>query len=432
MKPFFFSLLFGLICLDVHASELEFEVEKYQLKNGLTVLLHQDHSIPVYSFHLWYRVGSRDEEENRTGLAHFFEHLMFKGTKNYPEGSYESIISKNGGSHNAFTNRDYTGYFVNMPKGTLKTAIKLEADRMVNLEINSDNIKTEREVVKEERRLRVDNSPFGIALEKIYENSYKSSSYRWPIIGYPKHLNQSSVEDFRAFYKRYYSPNNAIIVIAGDFKPKRAKRWIKKYFGKIPPNKFERKPISPNTQTKAKRIGVKRDFSSTVLALSMKGASISQKEAYALDLISHVMGSGNASRLYRDLVNKRKLALNVQNWNFTPLGAGLIMFFSSLRPRASTYAVEKRFKRAFRNLARNGITADELNRAKKAVNLGTVNGLKTIYGKARGLALNEVMFGDYKRLFSDVKKYQELDLNYVNSVARRYFKSKINIVEVGK
>jgi len=243
MKKAFFSplgfltqiLLLVVFTVPVSAQIKEFSVDKYRLKNGMTVLLHQDSSLPIYSLHLWYDVGSSDEEQNRTGLAHFFEHLMFKGTKKNKEGVYDDLIEENGGSNNAFTTRDYTGYYVEMPAGTLETVLKLEADRMTNLSFSKDKIKREREVVKEERRLRVENSPFGLAFESLFAQGYNKSAYKWPVIGSMRHLERSSVSDFKTFYERYYAPNNAVLVIAGDFRKSKAKRWIKKYFGSLKP-----------------------------------------------------------------------------------------------------------------------------------------------------------------------------------------------------
>ncbi len=432
MRVFIYFLLFLSFSFVSKAQNIELDVEKYTLKNGLRVVLHVDKSIPLYSYHQWYLVGSRDELPLQTGLAHFFEHLMFKGTTNFSEGEFDKVIEENGGRNNAFTTREYTGYYANMPTGSLEELIRLEADRMINLNITEKNVKSEREVVKEERRMRVENSPFGLALEALFSNSYSRSSYRWPVIGYMRHLENASLKDFRDFYKKYYSPNNSVIVIAGNFNPKKAKRWIKKYFSKIKPQEINRKEYIKETWSRGSDVKIKKPFGSSTLAVSTKGASINSNEAFALDLISHILTSGTASRLYIDLVDKKKLALSIDSWNFTPKGEGLLMLFASMAPGASVSRVKTAIEYQLAQTGKKGVSIDELNRAKKAVNLSNINQLKTISGKARGLAVNEILFGDYKRLFTDVSKYQNLELEYVNSVARKYLLNpKLNFVEVG-
>ncbi len=434
------KLVRGLILCSVFFSFLagaqlkEFSVEKYKLKNGMTVLLHQDSRLPIYSLHLWYDVGSSDEDPNRTGLAHFFEHLMFKGTHKNKEGVYDNAIENNGGNNNAFTNRDSTGYYVEMPAGTLEEVLKLEADRMVNLNLTKDKIKREREVVKEERRMRVDNSPFGLALESLFLNAYAQSSYRWPVIGSMRHLENSSVSDFQNFYDQYYAPNNAVLVIVGDFKKSKAKKWIKKYFADHKPKTILRRNNGSKIFGKGGRnIKIKKPVQSRIVAASLPGASILQEDAYALDLLSTILSGGTSSRLHKELVDKKKYNLSTSSWNYTPSQEGLIMFFNTLRPGANVSRMKSAFRNVLIKAAREGVTLEELNAAKKILLVSSVGSYKTLSGKAQGLAVNEIVFKDYKRLFTDTDKYQKITLEQVNAVAKKYLKmSKLNMVEVGK
>lgn len=215
------------------ADQIRFPVEKYQLSNGLTVLLHEDHSAPIISIHQWFRVGSANEHPGRTGIAHFFEHLMFKGTPKYPNRELDRQIQANGGTNNAFTTRDYTGYYENMPSGKLELILDIESDRMRNLGFDEKEIKNEREVVKEERRYRVENNVYGYLHENVFETVFRVHPYRWPVIGYMRDLNATSIDDLKEFYRVFYAPNNAVLVITGDFKSSQAKSLIEKYYAKI-------------------------------------------------------------------------------------------------------------------------------------------------------------------------------------------------------
>lgn len=434
MQKISFFLIAVLFSSVGNAQVKKIGVDKYKLDNGMTVLLHQDRSLPIYSLHVWYDVGSSDEDPNRTGLAHFFEHLMFKGTHKNKEGVYDSAIENNGGANNAFTTRDYTGYYVNMPAGTLETVLDLEADRMVNLEFSEDKIKREREVVKEERRMRVDNSPFGLAFESLFLNAYLKSSYRWPVIGSMKHLENASLQNFKSFYQAYYAPNNAVLALAGDFKKSNAKKWIEKYFGKHKAKTIKRNMDGDRVFAKGGRnIKIKKPVQSRIVAASLPGASIFEEEAYALDLLTTVLAGGRSSRFYKELVEKQKYLISADHWNFTPTGKGLIMFFNTLRPGVRVSRMKASFKAVLARAAQEGVTLKELNAAKKQMKLSSLSSYKTLSGKARGLAANEILFKDYTRFFTDIEKYQGISLEQVNKAAKKYLNlAKLNLIEVGK
>jgi len=428
-------LIFSLLIpLSSWAGIKEFQVDKFKLKNGMRVLLHQDNRLPIYSLHLWYDVGSSDEEPNRTGLAHFFEHLMFKGTVKNVEGVYDDLIEENGGSNNAFTTRDYTGYYVEMPAGTLETVLKLEADRMVNLKLTKDKIKREREVVKEERRLRVENSPFGLAFESLFQNGYAKSSYRWPVIGSMRHLENSSVADFQNFYDRYYSPNNAVLIIVGDFRKSKAKAWIKKYFSNLQAKKISRNSDGPGALSSGgKNVKISKPVESKIIATSLPGVSVHDKDAHALDLLSLIIANGKASRIYREMVDGKKYLLSTDSWNYTPSGKGLFLLFNTLRSGVSSKSVKSKLKSLISELQKKGVTSNELKAAKKQIKLSSLSEFKTLGGKARGLATNEILFGDFKRMFIEVDRYEAVTLAQINKVAKKYLNvKKLNFIEVGK
>lgn len=224
------------------------KVYKYELENGLKLIVLEDHSAPTFAYHTWFSVGSMDEDPKYTGLAHLFEHMMFKATKNHPDGDFDHILESAGAEgENAFTNRDYTGYVQSLPRhgkrDNLELIAELESDRMVNLIVDEEVLNKEREVVQNERRFRNENSPEGKMYERVYELAFKKHSYHWPVIGYEEHLQRTKAKECYEFYKRYYAPNNATIVIVGDVKHTDALNIVSKYYGAIPSSKIARRNI---------------------------------------------------------------------------------------------------------------------------------------------------------------------------------------------
>jgi zinc protease len=227
------------------SQSIRFPVEKFKLANGLTVLLNEDHSAPIISYHTWFRVGSKNEEVGYTGIAHLFEHMMFKGAKRYTGEQFDRVLQANGGVNNAFTTHDYTGYYETLPGSKLELVADIEADRMENLQITPENLTSERDVVKEERRFRVDNNPGGVLREALYGTAFKVHPYRWPVIGYMEDISRIDVAKANEFYRTYYAPNNAVLVISGDFDKAEAKRIVEKYYGAIKSQEIPQRPRPP-------------------------------------------------------------------------------------------------------------------------------------------------------------------------------------------
>jgi zinc protease len=425
-----FSLFFSFLPLSGASIK---PVVKYKLDNGLTVLLHRDAKLPLYSFHLWYKVGSSDEDPNRTGLAHFFEHLMFKGTKNYGQGYFDSYIEDNGGSNNAFTSRDVTAYYENMPAKTLQTILKLEADRMVNLEVSLKNVKQEREVVKEERRLRVENSPMGLAYEALFENSFtQDTPYHWPVLGSMKHLEQSTLEDFQKFYKKYYAPNNAVLVVSGDFSVSKVKKWIQEYFGPLKSSDIKKTKFKSKYKKRQYK-KINKTMNSKVLMYSFPGTSVGASDEMTLDLIATILSDGENSYLYQELVEKNKSFLSVGVSSYSLAKGGLHMASASLKPGESTTKANKAFKKALQEKLKQGFTKQELDRGVKLSKINHYEQFKTLSSKAYHLAMAETYHGDYSYHFNDIKKLEAIGLEDVNKIFRQYYKiNDFNFIEVGK
>ena len=403
--------------------DIRFKVEKFQLDNGLTVILHEDHSAPIYSYHQWFRVGSRHEDPRRTGLAHFFEHLMFKGTDKYPGKKWERIIQANGGSNNAFTSRDYTGYYEDMPSGTLELIIDIESDRMRKLNMKQDEINSEREVVKEERRFRVENSIIGAMYEALFSTVFKVHNYRWPVIGSMTHLNATKREEFKAFYDQFYAPNNSVVVVVGAFDSSDAKKWIKKYYGdykksEIPAETSKKEPV----QRGQRSVTLRRAVQSPTVMVGFQAPKAGHDDAYAFDLLSNILSNGNSSRLYNRLVYREQRATSISSWAYTAQEAGIFNITSELKPGQD---VDRSLMSIYGEVykLRNGLVSEaELEKAKNQVMTDTVNQLRTVSGKARALAAAEIIYGDYSAVFTDLDKYNKVTREQIQNVAKSYLK----------
>jgi zinc protease len=400
---------------------IRFPVEKYVLPNGLTVVLHENHSAPIISYQTWFRVGSRHEEPGYTGIAHLFEHMMFKGAKRYTGEQFDTMLQANGATNNAFTTHDYTGYYENLPSSKLELVMDIESDRMESLRITAEKLKPEREVVKEERRMRVDNNPIGILREVLFGTTFRVSSYRWPVIGYMTDLDNITVEKATEFYKTYYSPNNAVLVIAGDFDPASVKKLVQKYYGelksaKLPARPFQAEPV----QTAVRSQTVEKDVQTMQFAMAYQTPKAGTDESYALDLLANVLGNGQSSRLHQRLVYKEQVATSAATYNMTLQNSGLFQVYVSLKPGANFQQAHKAVLAEMwrpRNLL---IPEAELQKAKNQVMKSYVDSLKTIHGKAEALALNEILFGDYEHLFRDLGRYNKITAEQVRKVALRF------------
>lgn len=314
MKHFYLIVCF-LFGFSIAAQSVAFE--EYDLSNGLHVILHQDNSAPVVTVNVMYHVGSKDESPQRTGFAHFFEHLLFEGTKNIERGKWFSLVSENGGSNNAFTTFDFTNYFETFPSNNLELGLWMEAERMLHPVINTIGVETQNEVVKEEKRMRFDNQPYGRILPAIQNALFSKHPYRWPIIGSMEHLDAATLDEFKAFNQKFYVPNNAVLVVAGDFEPDQAKQWIDKYFGHIPKGK----EIVKETYVKAP---IQKTIEKTVydpniqlpaVILAYRTPAAIHRDSKSLELLSSYLSKGKSSVLCKKLVEDKKMALQVEAGN---------------------------------------------------------------------------------------------------------------------
>ena len=400
---------------------IRLDVKKFQLKNGLTVLLHKDDSAPLVSYHTWYRVGSRDEEKGYTGMAHLFEHMMFKGAKRYDGKSFDRLLGAAGANHNAFTTRDYTAYYAVLPSNKLELIADLESDRMENLKITAENLKSEREVVKEERRFRVDNQPRGTMFEAIYSTLFRSSNYHWPVIGWMEDLDRITVEKCKEFFMQYYAPNNATVVIVGNFDISKTKSLIQEYYDDIPAQKIPPRvyPVEPDLTSMRQR-RVSKNVQNEHLSVSFKTVPAGNEDSYSLDIAASIFGDGSSSRLYKTLVYQKQLATIVDASHLSAMGPGVWNIYVSLKPQASHDEALQSVYRMIWDLRNKLVTPVELEKAKNQMLKSSLDSLKTVNGKAMSLAYNQVVLGDYKRLMTDINKYNQVTAEDVRRVSAKY------------
>ncbi|MCB9026708.1 MAG: insulinase family protein [Bdellovibrionaceae bacterium] len=404
-----------------YAKQVQFPVTKFKLDNGLEILVHEDFTTPLVSFNQWYRVGSRNEKPGMTGIAHFFEHLMFKGTPQFSSDDFENLIQSNGGTNNAFTTYDYTGYYVDLPASKIDLIFKIESDRMVNLIFNPVSIQSEREVVKEERRFRTENSVFGYMNEATFASVFKVHPYRWPVIGSMKDLNAVTLDQFKDFYRTYYAPNNSIVVIVGAVSAKKVKELADKYYAPIPSQKLPELNIPPEPEQKGQRVvTLRKDVQNPYFAISYKTVGAGHKDQYALDLLSNILSEGTSSRLYKRLVYNEQLVSSINSYDYTPKDAGIFTVNATVKSDVDLNKAIKSVYSELYNLRNKTVTADELQKAKNQVIKSYVDSLKTISGKARALATNQILFGNYEVMFEDINKYLAVTEEDIQRVANTY------------
>jgi predicted Zn-dependent peptidase len=392
------------------------------LKNGLRVITVEDHSAPVVALSITYNVGSRNEREGRTGFAHLFEHMMFKGSENVGSGEYYMLIFNNGGNMNGTTNEDRTNYFAVLPANQLDLALFLESDRMKSLAITKENLDNQRNAVQEERRLGVDNQPYGKSSERQQELLYDNFAYKHSVIGSMDDLNAATVEDVAAFFKMYYAPNNATLVLVGDFKTPEALAKISSSFESIP-----RQPDPPavdmaEPQQKAER----RDTLSDVLAraprvdLAYKAVAGNTADFYALQVLAAVLQSGQSSRLYQKLVKEKEMVTNVGGFMDEKRGVGAFYSNATLRPGVKTEDVEAAIYAEIERLKKEPIADWELQKAKNTTRRNLINGLQSSLLRAITIGQYAVYYNDPSLINTRLEKVAAVTKEDVQRVGNKY------------
>lgn len=406
----------------------------FTLPNGMQVVVIPDHRAPVVTHMVWYKVGAADEVSGKTGLAHFFEHLMFKGTTKHPPGDFDRLLSTNGGDGNAFTTQDYTAYFQRIASDRLPLVMELEADRMQNLKLTDDVVATELQVVKEERRQRTDNDPAALLSEQTDAAMYTAHPYGRPVVGWMSEVAKLTTEDAKAFYKAHYTPANAILIVAGDVEPAQVKKLAEQYYGGLK-NSFEprvRERTPEPDPIAARRIDMKDPrVTSLMIQRSYLGPSFYAspvREVHAASLLADILGSGTQSRLYSELVIKQKIAAYAGAWfNGTSRDSGTIGFYAAPVPGKTNAEVEKAVDAILADILSNGVTQEELDRARKRSAAEDIYALDDTTALARmaGTAIaTDVSFDTLTDANDEASK---VTVDDVKAVARRYLQLKASV-----
>ncbi|MDR3607997.1 MAG: pitrilysin family protein [Oligoflexia bacterium] len=391
------------------------------LPNGLKVVLIEDPTVPIVSYQTWYNVGSADEHLGITGISHFFEHLMFKGTPRYPAKEFFRQLEAKGAEVNAFTTRDYTVYYENFIPSYLEKAIDMESDRMQNLKLDDEVLNSERMVVLEERRLRTDNTPEGRMQEALWQLAYRYNSYQWPVIGYPQDVLSLTLQDLQSWYKSHYQPKNATIVVVGAIKADQTLALIRKHYGSIPgvgvpvPEIF-----AEPEQNEERRLVLYDDESSERFAEAYHVTSAADEDSYALDVLSNILFTGTTSRGWRAMVEDHEIALGVSSENYTPAHPGLFIISGTMKSGVKTDKAEVALDELIRKVQDQGVTAEEIRIAVRQLTVQLIDSVRTPYGMGTLVGTANAVLGDPSLYASDLAKYLKVTPEDVKRVAQKY------------
>ncbi|MEK7370407.1 MAG: pitrilysin family protein [candidate division NC10 bacterium] len=419
------AAIFAAAPAPVTASGHSGEVLEATLDNGLRVLVLEDRRSPIVSVQVWYRVGSRNERPGATGLAHFLEHMMFKGTPTRGKGEFARLVERNGGQDNAFTAQDVTSYFVNIAADKVDLVLRLEADRMRHLLLDPKEIDSERQVVMEERRTRTEDDPDGLLSEELSAIAFKAHPYRWPIIGWMEEINRINPPELRAFYDTYYVPNNAIVAVVGDVKAPDVLARIREVFGGIP-----RGPAPPAvTAVEPPQIGERRVIvrkagaQLPIVSIAYHVPNHASPDAPALELLSTILSEGRASRLYRKLVYEKRMALGAGgDYSYASVDPNLFWFYATPLPGHTVEALERALLDEIELLKSEPVPDEELARAKNQIEASFVWRQDSVHSRASGLVRFE-MLGSWRLLDRFVPMIRAVTAADIQRVARAYFPS---------
>lgn len=403
------------------------DTHEYLLKNGLRVIIKEDHRAPTVAHMVWYKAGSIDEVNGKTGVAHVLEHMMFKGTKNLKPGEFSKKVAEVGGRDNAFTSKDYTAYFQQIEKSHLSKMMALEADRMENLRISPEEFAKEIQVVMEERRLRTDDNSQALVYEQLMAAAYVSSPYRNPIVGWMDDLKSLTYQDALDWYQNWYAPNNAVLIVVGDVVPEEVLALAKKYYENIPSKKIqERKPQNEIQQIGLKKINVKVPAENADIHMAWKVPKLEPKdleyiEPYALSVLSAILDGHSNSRLNRKLVRDQRIANSVSS-SYDLNGRGPQLFSISATPTKNTGidALEKNIRKILNEVKENGVTDVELNRVKSQLLSSQIYKRDSIFAQAMEIGMSEMEGFSWRDLDKIIANVQKVSSKDIQSIIQKY------------
>lgn len=415
-------LIVSIVNAPLVAATSRKDVSEINLKNGMKILVLEDHRIPNANLYTFWKVGARNEVPGITGLSHFFEHMMFNGSKKFAPGEFDKVMESAGGANNAYTTSDVTVYTDWFPKSALEKVFELEADRMAHLKFDPKVVESERQVVASEKRTGLENNPGEQLDEEVQAAAFRAHPYTWPVIGFDSDIQNWTMDDLKNYYKVHYAPNNAVVVIVGDVTVAQVKKFADKYFAPIPrgPNDHHVRTQEP-PQVGERRVKVTRKgLTSPILQMVWHVPATDHADRIPLALLADILTQGKTSRLYRALVEEAKIATTVSagmSKNFDP---GLWDLSVEGVPDTKLSGIEKIADEQLALLVQGGVTQDELDKVKNQFRLNFYHSLETINGKAQGLGDFAVFYGDYGRLFSFPDEVQKVTRDDIVRVARQY------------
>ena len=410
-------------------AQTKIEFEEYDLDNGLHVILHEDHSTPIVAVTVLYHVGSKDEKTGRTGFAHFFEHLMFEGSENIERGEYSKIVQSNGGALNANTSQDRTFYYEILPSNQLELGLWLESERMLHATVDIAGVETQREVVKEEKRMRIDNQPYMSFMENMFSRAYTKHPYSHTPIGSMEDLNAAEEADFQNFYKTYYAPNNATLSIAGDFDKAELKEWINKYFGSIPKgNEITRNKIvepalaGPIVDTVYDNIQLPGVF------IGYRIPPQTEDDSYAIGMLTTLLSDGQSSRFYKSIVDNKKQAVAVQAFPFDLEDGGLFITLGIANMGTELTDLMASIDEEITKVRNTQIGEQEYTRVLNQLENDFVSSNSSMAGIAESLADYHVYFGDANLVNTEIEKYRAITAEDLKAAANKYLTEENRVV----
>lgn len=422
MKQFLCAMLLCLIAwMPAHAQN-KIEFEEFDLKNGLHVILHQDNTLPIVAVSVLYQVGSKNEKPGRTGFAHFFEHLMFEGSENIERGQFDKLLDNAGATNNANTSQDRTFYYEIMPSNQLELALWMESERMLHAKVDQKGIETQREVVKEEKRLRVDNRPYGSILAEMMKRVYTQHPYQWTPIGSMEDINAASEQDYVDFYKTFYIPNNATLSIAGDIDPKQAKKWIKAYFEGIPQgNDITRPNIKEPKQTAEIRDIIYDNIQLPAVVHGFKIPARGSSDYYAVSMLMNLLSQGESSRLSKNVKDKQQLALALGAFPFNlddDPSVSIVFGLTNVgvKPEDMEQAIDTEYEKVKNEL----IGEKEFQKLQNQIETTFYSQNSSVVGIAESLADYHVYDGDANLINTEIERYMAVTREDIQRVAQEY------------
>ncbi|MEX2512081.1 MAG: pitrilysin family protein [Cyclobacteriaceae bacterium] len=422
MKSFLSLLLVALLVQSPLIAQNEIKFREFTLDNGLHVILHKDNNTPIVVTSVLYHVGSKNEDPEKTGFAHFFEHLLFEGSENIERGEYTDLVEGNGGVLNAFTTNDITYYYESMPSNYLELALYLESERMLQAKIDEVGLETQREVVKEEKRQRIDNQPYGSILIETLSRAYTQHPYRWAPIGSLEHLNAANLEDFKQFYKDFYVPNNAVLTVAGDIDYEQAEDWVRKYFSEIPAGKEN--IYRPEVEEPKKKAEV-RDiiYDNIQVPAVIQAYNLPPKnhpDSYALDMLSTYLTGGKSSLMTKELVDNQQKALFMQAMPLDLEDGGIFIMYGFTNMGVEPADLETEIDKLIKKVQDEGISEYEFQKLQNIIENDIVSKNASIAGIAQNLAEAKLFYGKTDYINRELEKFREVTLSDIQEVAREY------------